>query len=173
MQGVLKSFEPKLINGQHYSYKNKHDEKKPLYVFVVKLESNLKEIMGEAASVNMDGSRSWEIGKNHEFEARENDRAEGGYNISKLKCLEQANSPGGQGSAFAFDIKKESYVISRFAHTFALERLLSMNEEDRKKLETDHGQEVVSKMAMSVAKSVENVALEVQKLHEGGNREAS
>jgi len=167
MRGILKSFKAKLKTD------GTHDEYNKIYKFVVVIEIKGVDTTGEAGSKSTSGSKSWIIGKEHEFEKNENSYAEGGYYFKGLKVIELVPNDSNPIASHSFDIMKESYVISRFSHTFALERLLSLPEADRKKLKEDHGYEIISKLATSIAKSIYERAIEVQLMHEARNAKTS
>lgn len=167
MQGVLKSFKPKLNpNGTH-------SERNNIFYFIVEIDISGVKTIGEAGSKSTAGSKSWIIGKEHEFEKMENSYAEGGYYFKGLKVLELVPSSSKSVASPSFDIEKESYVISRFAHTYALERLLSLTQEERKKLETDHGTGLIYNMAAHIAKSVYEKAMQIQAMHEARNNKTA
>lgn len=162
MQGTLKGYEPKKTDGYH-------DKFKELFKFIVTIEENGKEFKGEAFSQSSAGSKNWKVGALHNYEKKENSNAEGGYGVKSLKVIEASKPQGGSPT----DKTKESFVVSRFAHQFALEYLNSLNDEERGKLINDLGvKEIVSKLAKTMAKSVYKVALEIQKMDEGGDVKA-
>lgn len=165
-KGTLINFEPLIIDGQHSKWES-------LFKFKVTIESNGNTINGESLAKYPEGSKVWIKGKEHEFETKANQYAQGGINVSKLKCLETRQTASHDKSSLPYDIEKESYVISRFSHTFALEYLVAMPDSQRKQLEEEYGKEVISKLAISVAKSVDNVAKEIRKLHETQHPQAS
>lgn len=162
MQGTLKGYEPKMRDGNHEKYND-------FFKFVVTIEENGKEFKGEALAKGANGSKNWAIGKLHEYQKKENDYAEGGYGVKSLKVIEASKPQGGSPT----DNTKESFVVSRFAHQFALEYLNSLNDEERGKLINDLGvKEIVSKLAKTMAKSVYNTAVLIQKMDEGGDVKA-
>ena len=170
-----------MVNDKHYFY-----EKMSLYGFIITIDSNGQEIKGEAFAKGTQGSKNWSIGKPHEFELKESGYAIGGYQIKGLKCLETTHEKSAQVSTASHDIVKESYVISRFAHQIAIDYLNSLEEKDRneiiktiaekdlKELDKNQideiivnaGRKYISKVAKSMAESVEDIAILVQKVHE-------
>lgn len=165
--GILKSFAPLLQED------GTHSKKDELYKFVVKIDEKGSETKGVALAQHTTGSKRWKLNANHEYTRIPNDYSPGGYFIKGLKCTETTNTQK-PGSPQSFDMKKESYVVSRFAHQFALDYLNTLPEKEREKLMEDLGsKEIVSKLSKTMAGSVHKIALEVQKMDEGGNREAS
>lgn len=174
MQGILKSFKPKLINGIHHNYTSKQGS--IIFVFIITIKEGDKDLVGEAGSTHNTGSKAWKVGLVHEYTKHEKEQAEGGFNISGLKCVDTQPSEQRSSSHVvpaAHDIQKESYVISRFSHTFALEKWTSLPDEDKKQLKEAYGEQYLSKIALSVAKSVDTIALEIQAMHEERNKKAS
>lgn len=183
MQGILKSFNPKVRND------GTHDEFNGTYKFVVALEVSGITQRGEAGSKSTNGSKSWKLGKLHEFEKTENAYCENNTYFKGLKCIETEPlaQTTGKITQPAHDIVKESYVVSRFSHDAAIRYFDALPElEKAKKIAEESntlygqlevtqinemlinaGRQLIFKTAESFAKHVNDVALQVQKSHEG------
>lgn len=152
MQGKLIEFKPLMYNGQHSKWNEN-------WKFIVILESNGNTIEGEAMSKLQTGSKSWKVGEMHTFETKDAEQAHAGKNIRSLKVIIQEQAPAGSPSYHNhFDMEKEAYVISRFAHTLSLDYISKAEGEEMEKLKQEFGRELISKFAQSMADSVYLVA---------------
>lgn len=163
MSGILKEFKPLLKN-------NVHDQYKDFWKFVVTIESNGATIEGEAMAKNQSGSKSWVIGSMHDFTKKENQYAQGGLSIQGLKVQENAPTQSTSSSSGGYyTMEKESYTISRYSHSLALDYVNSLPEKEAEKMRADFGSDLISKFAESIAKSVDKVAKMIQAANATGN----
>ena len=184
--GILKAFEPKIYN-------DSHDKFNEFFKFEMTMDIQGVEVKGEAMSKDQNGSKHWKIGKEHEFEKKEQQYAVGGIAFRGIKTVELVPTSSTSSSPSAYNITKEAYTVARFGHTMALQFLETISEKERKDMvqafaEKDittlpkealdaiivnAGRKLVSKLAKQMSESVDRVAMELVKSHEGGDAKAS
>lgn len=163
MPGILKGFKPLLKN-------NVHDQFDGNWKFIVTIDENGTLIEGEGWAKNESGSKNWTEGAMHDYEKVSSQYAHNSTKFKGLKIQENTATPSNVSTTGGhYDFERESYVISRFSHTFALDYLNSLPEKESTKMKEDHGREVIGKLAESIAKSVYRVAKVVRTTNEAGN----